>query len=63
MSPAVPPTHQRKAEIVRHIIRYVDEVPPDGGDQDEAMQGLKKDLVWEGGVRLSTSHESLDRKG
>lgn len=52
------PTHQREAEVVRHIVGYVDEFPLDGGDQDEAVQGLKKDLAWEGGGGLSTSHES-----
>lgn len=58
------PTHHGKAEIVGHIFGHVDQLPLGSGDQDEAMQGLKKSLVRQGGVGVGspTRHKSLKGK-
>lgn len=43
-------THHGKTEIFCYIFRHIDQPPLCGSDQNEAVQGLKKGLVWQRAV-------------
>lgn len=55
-------THHGKTQILRDVFGHVDQPPLGGGDQDEAVQGLKKGLVRRGVVRSLPRQESLERE-
>lgn len=39
------PTHHGNTQILLYVFRHVEQPPLGGGDQDEAVQGLKERLV------------------
>ncbi len=43
-------THHGKTEIFNYIFGHIDQPPLGGSDQDEAVQRLKKGLVWQRAV-------------
>lgn len=56
------PTHHGKTKIFSYIFWHIDQPPLGSCYQNEAVQGLKKGLVWQWAVWSLLSWESLERK-